>query len=110
MSTESHASPPPRPCRKCGSVAFKTRQHIHKNGTEHIRRECAECNAYIDNAAQEFPPGMFVMPFGKHQGKSLDWIVENDRAYVDWFMKTPKKANISRRFAVLIGKNKKTNE
>ena len=27
---------------------------------------------------------MKVMPFGKHRGRSLEWIADNDILYLDW--------------------------
>lgn len=79
-----------RPCKKCGSEAFRTEQKIFKNGTEHIARYCLKCESFIDYAAKEIPPGMFVMPYGRHKGKPLSWIVQNDRDYAEWL-----KANVT---------------
>ena len=33
---------------------------------------------------------MFVMPYGRHKGKPLSWIVQNDRDYAEWL-----KANVT---------------
>lgn len=30
------------------------------------------------------PVGTYVIRFGKHKGRSYDWIYENDPAYVAW--------------------------
>ncbi|HEC66770.1 MAG TPA: hypothetical protein ENI23_15960 [bacterium] len=30
--------------------------------------------------------GQSAFPTGKHEGKRLDWIVENDPSYVEWLM------------------------
>ncbi len=31
----------------------------------------------------------FLMPFGKHKGKTLGWIAENDVLYLDWLVGSP---------------------
>jgi len=91
----------PRACKRCDSVAFRTENKTFKNGTEHIARFCLCCGAFMDYAAKEFPDGMFVMPFGRHRGKSLDWILENERDYAVW-LASIEKGSVSKRMQRLL--------
>lgn len=102
MSTESHASPPPRPCRKCGSIAFRTEGVTFKDGTEHIKRICLECESFIDYAMKEMPEEMFVMPFGKYKGLSLAQLVEQDAAYARWLLREKKGSSIAIRIKIIL--------
>lgn len=40
--------------------------------------------ATLANAACE--PASVLVPFGKHRGRSLGWIAENDLKYLDWLI------------------------
>ena len=73
-----------RPCKKCGVDAFRIETKLFKNGTEHMARYCLQCGAFNDYAAKEIPPGMFLMPYGKYRGSSLQQIYEMDRDYLFW--------------------------
>lgn len=83
-----------RLCKKCGSPSFRLEQVTFKNGSEHLKRICNQCEAFNDYAAKEIPPGMFLLPFGKYKGKPLDWIVFNDRGYAEWLWNNLKSKTI----------------
>jgi hypothetical protein len=54
---------------------------------EYLRRELAARDAErrsLCNAAVE--PESVLLPFGKHRGRSLGWIAENDLRYLDWLI------------------------
>ena len=73
-----------RPCRRCGDISFYMREVTFKDGTVHVARYCNQFQHFLDYAAKEMPPGMFVMPYGKHKGVSLQAIFEKDRGYANW--------------------------
>lgn len=73
-----------RVCKNCKSPSFRTENKTFKNGSEHIARYCLQCGAFNDYAAKEFPAAMFVMPFGKYKGLSLQQVVDKDRGYAQW--------------------------
>ena len=77
-----------RPCDNCGSTFYRFTHHEFKNKTIHLRRSCGECGKFLDWAAKETPPGTFVMPFGKHKGKRVEWICQNDVGYAAWAMQS----------------------
>ena len=71
-------------CRKCGADSFRIESKTFSNGTEHLARYCNQCGRFADYAAKEIPPGMFIMPFGKYKGQSVQSVVVNDREYAEW--------------------------
>ena len=69
-------------CKYCDGELIEKEQ-IFKNGTKHIRLDCSQehFNGYKE---QEKQPGEFVIPFGKHKGKTIHDIKTQHRDYFNW--------------------------
>lgn len=84
-------------CKRCGSVdvSLEVREYSH---AEHIWGTCNDCsNKAALNQRQK--PEFFTMPFGKHKGKSVMMIIEEDRQYAEWVVnKSDLKQNIKSKF------------
>lgn len=86
-------------CKYCNSLNLIKEEQIF-DGKKRVRVECGECGkfqeweAYIDDVD-------FEMPFGKHSGKKLTQIVEQDRDYALWASKKLGN-NIKNRFLRLL--------
>lgn len=51
---------------------------------QHIKASCSECKRYIKFMPQEIKASDFVMPYGKHKGRTLGEIKINDFDYLQW--------------------------
>lgn len=70
-------------CKKCGSTNVKVTYQVMRNGEARGRGSCRACRT-TDNLSQNLTPREYVMPFGKHQGKTLGVILAEDRDYLLW--------------------------
>lgn len=79
----------------CGSKETVSVEQEFKNGTVHLRINCAACNTYL-----RYDPSVkdedFKMPFGKYKGKKISEMCALDRAYSEWLSRATKD-NISKR-------------
>ena len=77
-------------CPKCG----KSPTYL-KQVKQHIGWYCFRCG-WLKWRSQKWQ--IFVMPFGKHKGKTLQWIAENDQEYIDWAAHKMENKNIKEKF------------
>ena len=77
-----------QPCPKCKSADGNNYSEVtQKNGSRHIAAHCKSCNAFRSYAPQpiKFEASLtFIMPFGKHKGKTLNDIYDTDKDYFIW--------------------------
>ena len=79
------------PCGKChGSTVLR------RNGP-HLELRCPRCG-HIRFLQQNGSYKNFVMPFGKHKGKNIEWIVKNDESFVSWAANNMNNGNIKKKF------------
>jgi len=68
----------------CGS-----NRSVQRASGQHIGEYCAVCDKWLRWIPQDW--SKFVWPVGaKHKGKTLAFIVQNDRPYVEWAAKEMK--------------------
>lgn len=85
-------------CKGCGSVDVVLLPREYADGKIHIWAECRDCKVK-EAISQNQGPESFIMPFGKHRGQPISWIVENDRQYAEWVLRSDLKENIKLQFA-----------
>lgn len=71
-----------------------------KSAAEAFFRICRtrNLNPFDANLANEAKPNLPTMPFGKHKGKTIEWIVENDPCYAEWAVETIKSTRLRKFF------------
>ena len=77
----------------CGSELMVYKEVTFRNGTKHIQRSCAVCNAHYDYAPS-VDDSHFRMPFGKYKGVFLSTV---PRDYIDWLLTRDIRRNIRER-------------
>ena len=92
-------------CNRCGSENTKESEQICRNGAKHIRVECVDCGRFIKFAkqAKTIENNKFLMPFGKHKGKSISEIATIDKDYAIWAANNCNSKNIQGRFRECLG-------
>ncbi|MEK9207428.1 MAG: hypothetical protein AAB922_03035 [Patescibacteria group bacterium] len=81
-------------CRK--ENEYTTKERFFSNGTKHIEAICVTCNKWI-KFLQQVGAEEFRMPYGKHKGKTLRGIKEEDREYLEWFVENSESLKIIKR-------------
>ena len=71
-------------CKYCGETKTKEETLINKIGNPYIKQSCARCGKYIKFLQNDFDPRDFIMPFGKHRGRMLSEIKDEDIEYLEW--------------------------
>lgn len=72
------------------------RERIFKNGTKHMERideETGKHLGFVKHVSDED----FIMPTGRHIGKTMREIMKIDRTYIPWVAKNYSKNNIKKR-------------
>jgi len=90
-------------CKNCLSDEVLFREQVFENGTRHLRAECKSCGKFIQYVEQEISyeeAASFKMPFGKHQGKTIEQIGLQDPDYLAWAAVILKPGNVKRRIKV----------
>jgi len=93
-------------CTHCGGQLEETEQ-IFSNGTKHIKLLCSDCRMWNGYKKQIVDSTKFEMPFGKHKGKTLGAICEDNPHYLLW-AKDNFKGNIKRRIEDVLSKKNVT--
>jgi len=80
-------------CRTCRGPTV-----LRRNGP-HLELYCHTCG-HIRWMQQNGSYKNFIMPFGKYEGKTIEWIMQNDTGYVSWAANemTSAAGNIKRKF------------
>lgn len=71
-----------KPC--CNEKKIETPQTF-SNGTVHIKLTCSTCGKHHGYKPQTKGPDR-VLEFGKHKGKTLKYVYDNDKTYLVWLM------------------------
>jgi len=71
-------------CRFCGNTNTEVTEVEFKDGSKHLKEFCNPCSKWIGWVPQNKDPREFVMPIGKHNGKTLQKILEDDFDYLLW--------------------------
>ena len=84
-------------CKRCNTnTPVEEKIQTFKNGIDHLRVSCIECNSFIRYKQQQLKT-KYVFPFGKHKGKTLeeapvnylywlldqDWVKDNLKTAID---------------------------
>lgn len=80
------------PCPKCSGE----NTYLEKSGP-HVKWSCPKCG-FIKFISQEKPANLFVMPFGKYKGSSLQEIKDMDIDYCIWAAENLTTINIKMKF------------
>jgi uncharacterized protein (DUF3820 family) len=72
-------------CCHCGTIQDELSADVRKeylsNGGYHLIAYCCECQKFIKNLPHSTPQ---VLHFGKHKGKSIAEIANEDESYLRW--------------------------
>jgi uncharacterized Zn finger protein len=72
-------------CRQCGLEQDELKADVKKqyltNGGHHLIAYCSGCGSFIKNLPHSKPQ---VLHFGKHKGKAIAVIANEDESYLRW--------------------------
>jgi hypothetical protein len=72
-------------CRHCQTEQDELKADIRKeylaNGGYHLMAYCHECGKFIKNIPHSKPQ---MLHFGKHKGKPISQVAEEDSSYLRW--------------------------
>jgi len=77
-------------CDKCNSDTFHIVPKKFANGTIHKEARCAKCQTYLQYVKSVEPIGQtkndeeLGFKFGKHAGKTLGQVFDQDKDYLTW--------------------------
>lgn len=66
----------------CSNKELVEKLQTFKNGTNHLRRYCKNCNKFFGFIQQELKDD-YILHFGKYKGKKLN---EVDDSYLEWLL------------------------
>ena len=69
-----------------------------------MEAKCIDCGAHNGYVSQGGDPELFIMPFGKHKGKSLREIVKLDIKYMYWMLENVESVSIIDRCVEVLDK------
>ena len=71
-------------CPTCKNLdELKLEEKVFSNGTKHISASCSNCGRWIKFIGYDNNPKMY---FGKHKGKTLEEIKNEDKEYLEWIL------------------------
>lgn len=82
-------------CPKCNGETY-----LEKSGN-HVKWSCYKCG-YIKFISQEKPAELFIMPFGKYKGLSLQEIKNIDIDYCVWAAENLSATSIKMKFKEIL--------
>lgn len=92
-------------CSYCGFVYYEILNRTLSNGESRLYARCLDCGRWIRALPEEISGSQedFVMPFGKHKGKTLLFISQADPDYLLWAEENFEKGkNIHRRIVAFL--------
>lgn len=73
----------------CQHQQWNTKPVTFKDGTVHMEKRCGACNQHLGYAPKHENNMPKMLYFGKFQGRSFDWVAQNERDYFNWFLQQP---------------------
>ena len=86
-------------CKSCGVVGqLATRERVFADQTNHVELYCAACDGHQQWVPRGVDPRSFVVPCGKHKGRTVGEVISSDPSYARWAAEKA-TGNWARKFA-----------